>query len=70
MSADSRQLLVELYDAAVAAAVWAGKAAGIATWGSTSVVVIDAAGASRTVRFSRPTNRAAALDRPPLVPWS
>lgn len=44
-------------DTAVAQAIWTGKAAGIATFGSTSVVVVDAAGASRTMRFSRPTVR-------------
>ena len=41
-------------DAAVAAALWASRAAGIRTWGSTSVTLTDAGGWTRTVRFERP----------------
>ena len=40
---------------AVAAALWASKAGGIRTYGSTSAVVVDAGGASRTVYLTRPT---------------
>lgn len=43
-------------DAAVAAAVWAAKAAGIGTHGDVSETVTDANGQSRTVRFSRPAD--------------
>lgn len=43
-------------DAAVAAALWAAVAGGIATQGSTSVTITDAGGFSRTVRFQRPTS--------------
>jgi uncharacterized phage protein gp47/JayE len=42
-------------DADVAAALFASRPAGIATAGSVSVVVTDAGGFSRTVRFARPT---------------
>lgn len=41
-------------DAAVAAAIWRSKSGGIKTNGSTAVVVQDAAGKDKTVRFSRP----------------
>jgi uncharacterized phage protein gp47/JayE len=43
-------------DEAVARAVWAAKAAGIASFGSTSVTFTDARGVSRTASFSRPTS--------------
>ena len=42
-------------DADVAASVFSEKAAGIATYGSSSAVVTDAAGGTHTVYFSRPT---------------
>ena len=42
-------------DAAVAAALWAAKGAGIGTHGNTPVVVLDTGGFSRTVYFQRPT---------------
>lgn len=42
-------------DAAVARAIWDGKAAGIATQGSTSVILADDGGFARSIRFSRPT---------------
>ena len=42
-------------DAAVAAALWASVAAGIATQGATAATVTDASGAPRVVRFSRPS---------------
>ena len=42
-------------DADVAASVFSEKAAGIATYGSSSEVVTDAAGGTHTVYFSRPT---------------
>jgi uncharacterized phage protein gp47/JayE len=42
-------------DADVAAAIWATKGAGIATYGTSSQVVTDAAGATHTVYFTRPT---------------
>jgi uncharacterized phage protein gp47/JayE len=42
-------------DADVAAAIWASKAAGIQTYGTSSAVTTDAGGASRTVYFTRPT---------------
>lgn len=44
-------------DAAVAAAIWASKAGGIATYGSTTVSVADAAGGLHDVKFSRPTTK-------------
>jgi len=43
-------------DEAVARAVWAAKAAGIASYGSTSGTFTDARGVSRTASFSRPTS--------------
>lgn len=43
-------------DEAVARAVWAAKAAGIASYGSTSSTFTDARGVSRTASFSRPTS--------------
>lgn len=46
-------------DGAIAQAIWDGKAAGIATHGSTSATVVDAQGTSRTVRFTRPVDLAA-----------
>lgn len=42
-------------DQAVADALWAAKAAGIETWGSTAATVTDEGGVSRSVNFSRPT---------------
>lgn len=42
-------------DADVAAAIWATKAAGIATYGTSSEVVADSAGGNHTVYFTRPT---------------
>lgn len=42
-------------DANVAAAIYARKAAGIQTYGSTSVQLTDASGRIRTIKFSRPT---------------
>lgn len=42
-------------DQAVADALWAAKAAGIETWGSTAATVTDEGGVSRSVSFSRPT---------------
>jgi hypothetical protein len=41
---------------AVARAVWAAKAAGIASYGSTSATFTDSRGVSRTASFSRPTS--------------
>ena len=41
-------------DTAVAAALWASKAGGIRTYGSTSGTATDAGGAVRTVRWTRP----------------
>lgn len=43
-------------DNAIAAALWATKARGIATHGATSAVVLDAQGQAHTVRFTRPTD--------------
>lgn len=42
-------------DDAVALALWRAKAGGIRTVGETSVVIVDAMGANRTVNFTRPT---------------
>ena len=42
-------------DLAIAAAIWARKAAGIQTHGNTSVTIVDASGNSQVVKFSRPT---------------
>ena len=42
--------------AAIAAALWAAKARGIATYGNTSVTVADANGVAQAVRFTRPTD--------------
>lgn len=42
-------------DAAVAAALWASKAGGVRTYGTTSATTLDAGGATRTVRWTRPT---------------
>lgn len=44
-------------DAAVGAALWKAKAGGITTHGNTSVSVLDAAGDTKTVRFTRPTDK-------------
>lgn len=44
-------------NAAVAAAIWRAKAAGIATAGSSSDTILDDAGASRQVFFTRPSTR-------------
>ena len=41
--------------AAVAAAIWSSVAMGIATYGTTTTTIVDAAGITRTVRFTRPT---------------
>lgn len=41
-------------DAAVAAAIWDSKAAGIGTYGATTVSVLDVEGVAHDVRFSRP----------------
>lgn len=41
-------------DLAIAAAIWARKAAGIQTYGSTSVTIVDASGNSQVVKFARP----------------
>jgi uncharacterized phage protein gp47/JayE len=41
-------------DQAVADSIFASKAAGIQTWGSTDVEVVDSVGESHTVSFSRP----------------
>jgi hypothetical protein len=46
-------------DAVVAATVWASKGGGIATWGTTLATVVDASGANRAVRYSRPEDRVA-----------
>jgi uncharacterized phage protein gp47/JayE len=43
-------------DAAVARALWAARAAGIETQGSTSVIITDAGGFPRSVKLTRPTN--------------
>jgi uncharacterized phage protein gp47/JayE len=43
-------------DQAVAEQVWASKAGGIGTYGSTSKTVVDLQGKSHTVRFTRPTD--------------
>lgn len=43
-------------DAAVAAAIWHSKSAGIQTYGSTSITITDAAGNPQVVKFSRPTD--------------
>lgn len=43
-------------NAAIAAVLWAAKARGIATYGSTSVAVADAQGQAQTVRFTRPAD--------------
>ncbi|MDB4930086.1 MAG: Baseplate family protein [Myxococcaceae bacterium] len=45
-------------DGAVALALWQAKAAGIQSWGNTPMVVADVAGKNRSVRFSRPIDRA------------
>jgi len=42
-------------DQAIADAIWASKAAGIATYGTSSATVTDSAGGSHTVYFTRPT---------------
>ena len=42
-------------DLAIAAAIWARKAAGIQTYGGTSVTIVDASGNNQIVKFSRPT---------------
>ena len=41
-------------DMAIARAIWARKAAGIQTYGSSNATVIDASGNNQTVNFSRP----------------
>jgi uncharacterized phage protein gp47/JayE len=43
-------------EASVAAAVWSSVAAGIETYGTTTVSITDAAGNARTVKFTRPTD--------------
>lgn len=43
-------------DAAVAAALWAAKAGGVRTYGSTSATTADAGGVMRTVHWTRPTS--------------
>jgi uncharacterized phage protein gp47/JayE len=44
-------------DHAIAEAIWNSVAGGIATHGTSSIVVIDSQGAAREVKFSRPTER-------------
>lgn len=64
-------LVVGGTDQAVADALWASKAAGIETWGSTPRTVTDAVGTSRSVSFSRPTTVnvyvSATVERDPSV---
>lgn len=45
-------------NAAVALALWKAKAGGISTHGSTTVSVLDAQGDPRSVKFTRPTDKA------------
>lgn len=58
-------------DQAVADALWAAKAAGIQTWGTTAMAVTDEGGVSRAVSFSRPDTAlvyvTATVERDPLV---
>ena len=58
-------------DQAVADALWAAKAAGIETWGSTAATVTDEGGVSRSVNFSRPNTAlvyvSATIERDPSV---
>lgn len=42
-------------DLAVARAIWARKAAGIATHGTSTTTIVDASGNNQTVKFSRPS---------------
>jgi len=49
-------------DAAIRAAIWASKAAGIEPHGGVSGTVIDSQGISHTVKFSRPTAKLVYLD--------
>jgi uncharacterized phage protein gp47/JayE len=49
-------------DADIAAVIWADKAAGIASVGTTDVTVLDAEGNAQTVSFSRPTEREVYID--------
>ncbi len=56
---------------AVADALWAAKAAGIQTWGSTAATVTDAGGVARAISFSRPADAlvyiSATIERDPSV---
>lgn len=56
---------------AVADALWAAKAAGIQTWGTTAMAVTDEGGVSRAVSFSRPDTAlvyvSATIERDPSV---
>lgn len=45
-------------DAEIAAKIWGAKSAGIQTHGTTTVNVVDAAGVSHAVKFSRPVEKA------------
>jgi uncharacterized phage protein gp47/JayE len=56
MPAHSIEILVQGGDQdLIAAAIWRSKSAGIQSHGTTTVVVVDAAGVSHDVKFTRPT---------------